>query len=262
MHPMKDPHDLEIIQQKKRLTYSRRRREDAIEKKEREDTAFHSLQPIEDFLRPQDSASPRITGYDHGHIRSLLKLDIFGEADSARASRGREEGKLPLPPNVDRFARYGSLSPSSLSRASTASSFGMNSLRQGSSTSTLPMLTAALSASSHSSVLRQTTPLSLRHTTGGSGNSIRHQTSLLDGNENSRVLKQDRLYVDAFVRRKEWHKTYLQRVEGQKEGKTLRKHMNETLRKKQETARHEKNAIADFENHLSLSKFHTESCPK
>lgn len=74
MHPMKDPYDLEIIQQKKRLTYSRRRREDAIEKKEREETAFQSLQPIEDFLRPQDSASPRITGYDHGHIRSLLKV--------------------------------------------------------------------------------------------------------------------------------------------------------------------------------------------
>ena len=47
-----------------------------MEKAEIEELQFNNLAPIEDFLRPTSVTTPRQTGYETGHIRSLLKTDI------------------------------------------------------------------------------------------------------------------------------------------------------------------------------------------
>ncbi len=47
---------------------------------------------MEDFIRPEATDSARLTGYEHGHVRSLLKLDVYGPASSMLASQERSMG--------------------------------------------------------------------------------------------------------------------------------------------------------------------------
>ena len=75
MHGLQDQRDLNPLKVN-RLTYSRRQERDLMEKAEIEELQFNNLAPIEDFLRPTSVTTPRQTGYETGHIRSLLKTDI------------------------------------------------------------------------------------------------------------------------------------------------------------------------------------------
>jgi hypothetical protein len=60
-------------------------------------------QPLEDFVRPEDSCTRRSTGYEKGHIRSMLKLDTYGPVSSVVAWKNRDLGIVPFSPNFDRF---------------------------------------------------------------------------------------------------------------------------------------------------------------
>ena len=131
MHQLKDPKD---IDKSKKFTRSILFEKDQRDSMTLKDYQFQTLKPIEDFVRPEDQFSPRQTGYEHGHIRSLLKLDTYGPTGSRSISREREQGHLPRSPNVDRHTVVSPsttlrLSPGnslSESRASTAGSTNYN----------------------------------------------------------------------------------------------------------------------------------------
>lgn len=57
-----------------------------------------------DFLNPRSSSSgqQRTTGYNRGHIRSVLQLDTFGPEHSREIELKRDIGLLPDSPNPDR----------------------------------------------------------------------------------------------------------------------------------------------------------------
>lgn len=77
----------------------------------------------EDFVKPKNPVSDRQTGYNRGHVRSILEFDTFGPEHSAKVCQQREEGSVPSSPNSDRYSQQ-SRSPSpNGSRASTAASF-------------------------------------------------------------------------------------------------------------------------------------------
>jgi hypothetical protein len=75
-----------------------------------------------DFLQPEDPVRPRSVGYGKGHVRNLLKLDVYGEGSSEEARAQREMGLLPPSPNIDRYRHLGGGSRGTVSTASTASS--------------------------------------------------------------------------------------------------------------------------------------------
>eukprot|EP01041_Mallomonas_annulata_P003546 gene3546-7057_t len=90
MHPIRDERD--INPPKTGYTYTRRRNENISE----------LYSNIEDFIQPDDPTRPRSTGYNPGHVRSMLGFDTFGPRQSERHSREREEGSLPQRHNIDR----------------------------------------------------------------------------------------------------------------------------------------------------------------
>lgn len=98
MHPYSDPLD-------KGRTYSQSRL--VIREKD-----LPPL-PMGDFLQPEDMTRPRSTGYNSGHVRSMLKLDNFGPEAAKRNRLAREVGMLPETPNVDREKAIESASRSS-----------------------------------------------------------------------------------------------------------------------------------------------------
>ena len=55
-----------------------------------------------DFLTPQDPVAKRQTGYNKGHIRSILKLETYGPLHSDALREERSRGSLPGSPNNDR----------------------------------------------------------------------------------------------------------------------------------------------------------------
>ena len=59
----------------------------------------------QDFVQPKDPVKTRRTGYNKGHIRSLLDFDTFGFDHSAKVTRQREEGVIPTSPNSDRYSQ-------------------------------------------------------------------------------------------------------------------------------------------------------------
>jgi hypothetical protein len=99
MHQLKDPKD---IDRSKKFTRSVLFERDQISSQSLAEYQFQHMKPMEDFVRPEDQASPRNTGYEPGHIRSMLKLDVFGPASSSVISRERELGVLPRSPNLNR----------------------------------------------------------------------------------------------------------------------------------------------------------------
>lgn len=99
MHQLKDFNDIDKAKKFTRSILFEKEKEDTMSLKEYQ---FQTMKPIEDFIRPDDQFSPRITGYEHGHIRSMLKLDVYGPAGSSRITQERETGTLPRSPNVDR----------------------------------------------------------------------------------------------------------------------------------------------------------------
>lgn len=57
---------------------------------------------VEDFLQPKDQTHERKTGYNPGHIRTILQLDTFGPSHSEEVTEQRVAGTLPMSPNLDR----------------------------------------------------------------------------------------------------------------------------------------------------------------
>jgi len=128
MHQLKDYGD---INKSKRYTRSILVEKTMRDTRELDEYHFQTMKPLDDFIRPDDQASPRLTGYDSGHVRSILKLDVYGPASSAAISREREQGSKPVSPNVDRHLildpGYSLRSPQdSNSRASSANSTSYN----------------------------------------------------------------------------------------------------------------------------------------
>lgn len=103
MHKLKDMDDINTLK-KSRLTFSRRRFEEAKEHDDLEAYKYNTMKPLDDFVQPEDPSVKRSTGYEPGNIRSLLKLDVFGPASSKRAEHERAIGKAPPSPNINRIA--------------------------------------------------------------------------------------------------------------------------------------------------------------
>lgn len=131
MHKPKDLQDVDVTRRNK-LTFSLRSQIDALERTEREEYKFNTLKPLEDFVQPDSPTQSRSTGYEPGHVRSLLRLDSFGPASSMRAQQERAIGRVPHAHNMDRFMVTephnallggGAASPGNNSRISTASSY-------------------------------------------------------------------------------------------------------------------------------------------
>jgi hypothetical protein len=60
---------------------------------------------LKDFLEPNSpTESRKSTGYNKGHIRTMLKLDTYGPAHADSVREERSQGSLPTSPNTDRFA--------------------------------------------------------------------------------------------------------------------------------------------------------------
>ena len=98
MHPYSDPQD-------RGRTYSQSRLK-------RVDKDL-SPPPMGDFLQPEDMTRPRSTGYNSGHVRSMLKLDSYGPESAKRNRYAREVGLLPDSPNLDREKAIETVSRSS-----------------------------------------------------------------------------------------------------------------------------------------------------
>jgi hypothetical protein len=207
MHKDKDVNDIDK-QKAMKYTFSIKRESDLREKLEHEEKMFNSLQPLEDFVRPENPVSPRQTGYEHGHIRSLFKLDTYGPTSSRLNTGDRESGRLPLP-NVDRYVR---VSPthkltlrsdvwsSSSSRTSTSQSTRSSLLSTGDSLRDKPstsMRSLFHSSSRINAPHDLTIPPSLRG---------------VEGKLEQRITREDRMMLDPLVRRKHWHQTYVERV--------------------------------------------------
>jgi len=128
MHPLKDPGDLDKTH---KYTRSIKYDKDISDRMALDEYHFQTMSPIEDFLRPGSPVTPRSLGYEPGHIRSLLKLDTFGPAESENLQKLRDSGLLPITPNVDRhklISPHYDLRPSSTLRPRS------NSINDGTST--------------------------------------------------------------------------------------------------------------------------------
>ena len=88
MHPYRDPHDQQRVFTQSRIPLQR-------------DNEELQSRP-EDFLNPRSQTAPRRSGYNPGHIRSVLQLDTFGPEHSAEVELKRGVGLLPPSPNMDR----------------------------------------------------------------------------------------------------------------------------------------------------------------
>jgi hypothetical protein len=131
MHQLKDFAD---IDKSKKFTRSILFEKSLRDSKELEEYHFTNMKPLDDFIRPDSPASPRETGYNSGHIRSILKLDVYGPASSASTNREREQGSKPLSPNVDRHVI---LDPAYMLRTSSPQDrVGTGDSRASSATST------------------------------------------------------------------------------------------------------------------------------
>jgi hypothetical protein len=260
MHPDKDPGNIDCSKKYHHSILLEKQQRD----QERLDTLhFEHMPPMEDFLRPQDTSSPRSTGYEPGHIRSLLKLDTYGPTNSRQLSRERDISNLPLP-NVDRYARLhpdhqlsvgsrsgsiGGLSSPTSSRASTAQSYA-SSLPRINKAYSSPELKIApsmrslflrSSAPSSSSPLELTKPTTLRSDTFTPGD--------------QRVTPNDRMLFDPNVKRKTWHEAYTQSKKAAAESRQFNQQVRQYIVAQQELAHVERRRVRDFEQHLVLAKF-------
>lgn len=122
MHELRDFKD---INKSRIYTRSILLKKRSKEDEELEKYQYEHMHPLEDFVRPYDLESRRSTGYEYGHVRSLLKLDTFGPTNSASILKRRAEGELPASPNLDRhnlISPEHELKPSTLVPISSANS--------------------------------------------------------------------------------------------------------------------------------------------
>lgn len=99
MHPLQDFGD---INKSRTYTRSRKLEKDMLARTALDEYHFKTMKPMEDFVRPDSPITPRQTGYESGHIRSRLKLDTYGPANSDSVNKLRDSGIVPPSPNVDR----------------------------------------------------------------------------------------------------------------------------------------------------------------
>lgn len=137
MHLTKDLKDIDRTKTG-RYTFSRLTERLLRDKQNLDEYKFETMPPVEDFVRPDDTESRRNTGYDHGHVRSLMKLDIYGPAASRQSYRDRSVGKLPTN-NVDKYAILDPKNPQFMAttgqfRGSTASTSGGSRVSSAAST--------------------------------------------------------------------------------------------------------------------------------
>jgi len=127
MHPYSDPLDHGRTYNQSRLKSRGNQFEGVQATGDIFPSSAEKVQRVDDFLRPEDPTRPRSVGYSKGHVRNLLKLDVYGEKSSQEAREQREMGLLPPSPNVDRYKYMNNRvvageSRGSVSTASTASS--------------------------------------------------------------------------------------------------------------------------------------------
>lgn len=218
MHTFKDEKDINRAKVNK-LTFSLRRSIEAEEKKRKEDRDFEHLKPVEDFLQPQDKTSPRITGYDHGHIRSMFKLDTYGPTNSRQGSLERASGELPshLLPNVDRYQIIDPKHTLSLSRPSTS-----GSISRPSTADTAEQRLTYSNLSRHSKKdFNETTNSKSQMLTSSRADLLEDMNMTIPFSlrraesrktTRSRISNEDRLLLDPCARRKEYHHSYVSRV--------------------------------------------------
>lgn len=253
MHPAKDAQNIDrSVKYNYSILFEKERRD-----KEQLDTLhFEEMPPMEDFLRPMDATSPRSTGYESGHIRSLLKLDTYGPTNSMQATRERDINNLPLP-NVDRYARLhpdrragstNSLNSPTSSRASTAQSYASSLPRINKSFSS-PELKIA--PSMRSLYLRSSAPSPSNHELTMPP-SLRGE-AFTPGEQ--RVTTDERILFDPNIKRKTWHKTYMLSKKAAAERRNFNKQIKQYVSNQQDLAHVEKRKIRDFEQHLLLAKF-------
>jgi hypothetical protein len=112
-HPISDPKDIAPP----KFGYN-------FPKKKIVETEF--INAHEDFVKPQNPIAKRTTGYNKGHIRTMLQLDTFGPEHHKRVTESRQRGTTPHSPNPDRFEES-SLGSTSRSRPNTGESVHSNS---------------------------------------------------------------------------------------------------------------------------------------
>jgi hypothetical protein len=200
MHVTKDTRDIDKSKTG-RYTFSRLSQQNLLEKQTLDEYHFKNMKPMDDFVRPDDTSAPRHTGYEHGHIRSLFKLDTYGPSSSKESIEGRNTGKLP-PANIDRYARLSPDHKLSLTN-------GLNSSRASTSHSTVSHLSHSSAASRDNSTTFGTEDLKdyLDFDTSGLSLDLTIPSSLRRHKDNrgkSRITRDDRLSLDPFVRRKQY----------------------------------------------------------
>jgi hypothetical protein len=234
MHPTKDYEDIDL--KGRGYTFSRLSTKLQQDQHNLEEYHFRTMTPLEDFVRPEEYTQSRNTGYEHGHIRSLMKLDVYGPTASKKSAARRSRQKLPKA-NPDRYERLSpehklnlSASPAnSLSGRRTRESerngsyrdrdgfdsfndTGDNSSRASSTSrqsfhsresSNQPSITS--SEQQHIDQRRRKLELDASH----HRLDLTIPSSLRDVKENfglTRITYEDRLSFDPFVRRKQYDK--------------------------------------------------------
>jgi hypothetical protein len=269
MHPYKDPLN---IDKTKKYNYSIKSEQAQLETKQMEELRYQQLKPIEDFLTPGDVLSPRVTGYEPGHVRSLFKLDVYGPANSLLATEERVvTGVLP-PPNVDRYSRL--QTPSELRRSLSRSSRAMSPSSSRASTAhsavsrsfdnynSLNNTFRSRARATHQELLIEPSMRSLFHQSSadylGQKNSLTLPSSLRKKTFTPgevRITTADREQIDPFVRRKTWYQHHITSKKEQLGRKELGHKVQQYMKTSQQLAEIEKRRMREFEHHVALAKF-------
>ena len=260
MHGLKDLKDLNK-RNVHRINTSRRAEEAKREKMELDEHLYNQMPPPEDFVRPDDTSSPRSTGYEHGHIRSLLKVDTFGPVSSSVASLERSIGLLPPhSPNIDRYKSDGSNISKFLG---SKSSSRMNSRRsRGLLSSSSSEITENNSFATMSGLFHETSYVRPDDDSLSSLGSTRKQLgdppkSGTLGYYGKSFSVEERALVDPILKRKIWFKHFKEKQKLKEEMEKKNQRVRNTKMRQQRIAIDEGKATEEFEKHLKLSKFKT-----
>lgn len=222
MHPYRDPLDKYKKFTKTRIPL-------------RGDDADDLLSKQTDFLMPRDLTHARKTGYNPGHIRSVLQLDTYGPAHSAEVERQRNEGLLPVSPNLDRNrdlrTEVCSASNSRVAAQLQKSKSAPNrvTIKEGTSSKNdsggMGSPNSASTADSASNNIG--TPPIDRPSSSGNGRRRTPRVSSAKASGRTTLFRpgsspsevdtlprfEDRLKADSTARRLEWHRNYIRSVE-------------------------------------------------